>query len=438
MDSRILPHRTPSMSRLSRWSSVTGLPYVAFAASLLVLWGPAIRAETLTWDACIAQTTRYNAALRAAHDRLRAAESRTRSAAGAFLPQISAAASRNSYDYAGTNPPTDYNASVTATQNLFAGFRDEATLAQAEANAAATEATLRIAKAQASYDLKSAFAALRHARASLRLADDIIGRREENLKLVELRYEGGRENKGSYFLSRAAVGQARYERLQAGHALLVAQEQLARVLGRDEARDLDIVGEVPEASPPERLDLEKLLPQVPEYQQALAEERAAEEDVRIARSALLPTLNLSGTAARQGDEWLSGDRRNSAALTLTVPIFSGGKDYHATESAAATLDATRASRDHTARTVRTALQQGYTGYLQADRKREVDRDFLAAATARAEIARSKYNNGLLSFEDWDIIENDLIIRQKAVLTSSRDRVTAEAAWELAQGKGVIP
>jgi hypothetical protein len=44
----------------------------------------------------------------------------------------------------------------------------------------------------------------------------------------------------------------------------------------------------------------------------------------------------------------------------------------------------------------------------------------------------------MSFEDWDRIENDLIQRQKTVLQSQRDRVTAEAAWEQAQGKGVIP
>jgi hypothetical protein len=57
---------------------------------------------------------------------------------------------------------------------------------------------------------------------------------------------------------------------------------------------------------------------------------------------------------------------------------------------------------------------------------------------RAEIARSKYNNGLLSFEDWDLIENDLINRQKALLVSVRERVTAEAGWEQARGEGAIP
>jgi hypothetical protein len=44
----------------------------------------------------------------------------------------------------------------------------------------------------------------------------------------------------------------------------------------------------------------------------------------------------------------------------------------------------------------------------------------------------------MTFEDWDIIENDLIQRLKTFLQSQRDRVIAEASWELAQGKGVIP
>ena len=141
---------------------------------------------------------------------------------------------------------------------------------------------MRVARAQASFDLKSAFAALRHAQDSSMLADDIIRRREENLKLVELRFEGGRGNRRVVLSSRAAVSQARYERLQAQHALSWPREQLARALGNDRAQGFDIAGNVPEAAPPAVVDLEALLPQVPEYLQARAQEQAAEQDVRIA------------------------------------------------------------------------------------------------------------------------------------------------------------
>ncbi len=412
--------------------------YARWLALLPVAWlgAASAAAAELGWEACVTMTAQQNAALRAAYDNVRAAEHTARSAFGGYLPSVSASAGHTKYNPSTTS--STYTASITATQNLFAGFKDQASVAQADANTAAAEAQLRIAKAQASFDLKSAFAALRYAEDNLKLADDIIRRREENLRLVELRFEGGRENKGSYFLSRAALAQARYERLQALHAIAVAQETLARVLGRDDVGSVAIVGNVPEAAPPEKIDIEALLAQVPEYRQSLAQEKAAGEAVRIARSGLLPTLNLTGTAGRQGEDWFPNDRRNSAGVSLSVPIFSGGSDYYATQSAAASLSAAQANRENLTRTLRTKLQQGHTGYVQAEVKRTVDREFLEAAATRAEIARSKYNNGLLSFEDWDIIENDLISRQKAALASQRDRITAEATWEQAQGKGVIP
>ncbi len=433
----ISPRFRLSLSVFSLKTHATRVLMAACALGLLAA-APSVRAETLAWETCVALAAQHNAALRAARDTVSAAEHQTRSAFGGYLPSVSAGTGYTKYNYSGTSPDPSYTASVTATQNLFAGFKDQASVAQAEANTAAAEAALRIAKAQASFDLKSAFAALRYAQDSLKLADDIIRRREENLRLVELRFEGGRENKGSYFLSRAALEQARYERLQAEHALVVARAQLARVLGRDDAGALDVTGNVPENPPPGGIDAEALLPQVPEYRQALAQEQAATEAVRIARAGLLPTLNLTGTAGRQGEDWFPGDRRNSAGVSLSVPIFSGGKDYYATKGAGASLSAAQANRENLGRTLRTRLQQGYTGFVQAEAKRTVDREFVAAATVRAEIARGKYNNGLLSFEDWDIIENDLINRQKTALVSGRERVTAEATWEQAQGAGVIP
>jgi outer membrane protein TolC len=125
-------------------------------------------------------------------------------------------------------------------------------------------------------------------------------------------------------------------------------------------------------------------------------------------------------------------------LNLSVPLFSGGRDYYTTKSAAASLEAVSSNRDNVERQLLVRLKQTYASYVESEEKLKVDQAFLEAAILRAEIARSRYNNGLMSFEDWDRIENDLIQRQKTVLQSQRDRVTAEAAWEQAQGKGVIP
>lgn len=396
--------------------------------------------EVLTWAESVRQAAASNPDLRAARDNLRAAEMDVRGAGSGFLPKLTGSVAKNDSTVPASTIITtpDYNAALTASQNLFAGFRDQASVAQARANRAVAEINLRIARARLSFDLKSVFAALRYAEDALTLSADILHRREQNLRLVELLYESGRENKGSLFLSQATLSQARFELLQAEQALRVAQAQFARVLGRNDPQALRLAGEVPTMMPPRQVDFAQAVQDTPDQQRALAQIEAAKAGVDIASSTFWPSLDLSGTASLQGDDWFPEDRRNSVSLSLTVPIFSGGKDYYGTRSASAKQSAAEASREGLIRQLRTQLEQNYAGYAQAVAKLSVDEDFLKAATARAEIARSKYSNGLMSFEDWDIIENDLINRQKAVLQSRRDRITAEAAWEQALGYGVIP
>ena len=396
--------------------------------------------EMLTWEESVRQAAAVNPDLRAARDNLRAAEMDVRGAGSGFLPTLTGSAAKS--DTSGTTTTTtstpDYSTALTASQNLFAGFRDQASVAQARANRAVAEANLRTARARLSFDLKSAFAALRFADDALVLSADILQRREQNLRLVELRYESGRENKGSLYLSQATLSQARFESLQAEQALRVAQAQFARVLGRDNPQTLRLAGEVPITAPPAQVDFVQAVQDTPDQQRALAQVEAAKAGVDIASSTFWPSLDLSGTASRSGDDWVPDDRRNSVSLSLTVPIFSGGRDYYGVRSAGARESAAEATRENLIRQLRAQLEQAYANYAQAVAKLGVDEDFLKAASARAEIARSKYSNGLMSFEDWDIIENDLINRQKAVLQSRRDRVTAEAAWEQALGTGAIP
>jgi len=407
------------------------LPALAAAQSVV---------EPLTWEESLRQAAAANPDLRVARDNLRAAEMDVRGAGSGFLPKLTGSVAKNdsSISTSTTTTAPDYSAALTASQNLFAGFRDQASVAQARANRIIAEANLRAARARLSFDLKSAFAALRSADDSLVLSADILRRREQNLRLVELLYESGRENKGSLYLTQATLSQARFESLQAEQALRVAQAQFARALGRDDLQAMHLLGDVPIAAPPTEIDFVQAVQDTPDLQRAVAQVEAAKAGVDIVSSAFWPSLDLSGTASRSGNDWFPGGRGNSVSLNLTVPIFNGGKDYYGARSAGARESATEATREGLVRQLRAQLEQAYAGYVQSAAKLSVDEDFLKAATARSEIARSKYSNGLMSFEDWDIIETDLIVRQKAVLQSRRDRVTAEATWEQALGNGAIP
>lgn len=413
--------------------------FVVRTLAIAAVTFPALAETPLTWEACVQEAWARNADVRTARATLEASQFQLQSAYSGYLPQLSASTSYTDInDPAATASSTPYAASISITQNLFAGFQDQGKVAQGAANTAVAEATLAAAAARLNSDLRGAFAGLGYAQTNVTLTEDIVRRLQENLRLVELRYEGGRENKGSYLLTKATLGQARFEHLQARQALATAQTQLARTLGRELSDELRVTGVVPGEPPPAKPDFVRLAEQTPDYRQVVAQEKSAAAGVTLARAPLYPSLNLTGTTVRDGANWFPDDQRRTVGLTLSVPIFSGGKDYYGAKGAASNLAAATTNKESVDRQLRVKLKQAHAAFVESVEKLKVDEDFLEAAETRADIARAKYQNGLISFEDWDRIENDLILRQKTLLASRRERVNAEAAWEFAIGRGLVP
>ena len=411
------------------------LTFILLAALATVGAARALAAEprALSFDESVSLAAQRNADLRNAQANLQAAEQRARAAYSGFLPQLSG---NVNYSDSSTGSGT-YSTGVTASQNLFTGFQDQARVTQAAANTESARASLQLSKAQLSRDLKVAYTGLLYAQNNVVLTETIQRRLEENLRLVELRFESGRENKGSYLLTRASLAQARLESLQARQALHSGQAQLARVLGQD-VEPLRVADAVPLAAPAVVEDFAVLVREAPEVRDALAREKSAEAEVQLVRGGFYPNVNVSGSATREGENWAPDDKRNSVSATISIPLYSGGRDLYGTRAAVASLDAARNSRESIEQQLRVRLRQSHAAYVESVERLNVDREFLDAAELRASIARARYQNGLISFEDWDRIESDLIQRQKAYLASQRDRVAAEAAWELARGTGVIP
>ena len=63
----------------------------------------------------------------------------------------------------------------------------------------------------------------------------------------------------------------------------------------------------------------------------------------------------------------------------------------------------------------------------------VQKKYVEASDIRAEIARQQYEDGLLSFENWVLIEDDVISRRKLLLDAQKNAMAAEAAWWKAIG-----
>src|SRR5262249_45196414 len=153
---------------------------------------------TLTWEQCVREAVKKNPDLGASHENFQSASDRAKGARSGFFPQVSAELDYRHGDQFSnrglsslTSQPGKnlYSTSLSVTQNLFAGFQDQAKVRRGVADRDAARMSLEEAKAQASYDLKSAFARLQYAQSAVQVTKSISRRREENLKLIELRYE---------------------------------------------------------------------------------------------------------------------------------------------------------------------------------------------------------------------------------------------------------
>jgi len=418
--------------------------------AIFMFCGAASALDPLTWQDCVEIVMEHNPDLRSAEQNLSSSEYLADAAYSGFLPQVTANLSYNRGNRAtfqgssggagatqdGNISSSRYSTSLSVTENIFSGFQDMGKVKQGRANKDVSKASLDATKVQVSFDLKSSFAGLLYAQDYEKLTREIIKRREDNASLVELRFEGGIENRGNLLLSKAFLSQAKFDNIVAKHSVDVSREKLAKVLGHDDAERIRITGTVPIEEHKKAPDFKQIVLETPDHRQAEARERSMMAGVTIARSQFFPSVNLVGSVSRQGSSW--DQNNNSVGANLSLPIFDGANNYFNFKSSQAGSAAASWSKESVDRQTLPKLKEAYKIFVESLEKLKVDRDFLEAATVRAEISRNKYNNGLLSFEDFDSIENDLITKQKTVLQSERDVILAEAAWQQAKGKGIIP
>jgi outer membrane protein TolC len=396
-------------------------------------------AEVLTWDDSLRAAAAANPDLNAARESVRAAESGRRAAYSPFLPQVTAGAGHSASHVEGTPGVSDgYSLDLSARQNLFAGGTDRAALTRASAAESQARASLDLVRADVGFQLRAAFARQLYAQDQEALARDIARRRQENSRLVELRFEAGREHKGSALRSRAAWSQADFEAAQAARALATARRALARVMGRSAFEVFTVTGTLTSSAPDAAPDFVALGLLTPSYRRQEAGWTSARAGVSTARGRWLPEVAASGSASRDGGDWPPDRDRWSLGLSASVPLFSGGKDLYDLRGAQADERRARAELEAAGLSAALDLEEAHSGLLDAAGRAAVQREFLEAARVRSEIARGQYTSGLLSFEDWDLIENDLINQQKSWLVSLRDAVVAEAEWDRTRGKGPIP
>ena len=84
--------------------------------------------------------------------------------------------------------------------------------------------------------------------------------------------------------------------------------------------------------------------------------------------------------------------------------------------------------------IKVMLEEYKKNYQDAHERVAVHKIFLEAAQARSAIAENQYSTGLIGFDNWIIIEDDLVRITKQYLESQSQVLRAQAQWHNANAK----
>jgi outer membrane protein len=174
----------------------------------------------------------------------------------------------------------------------------------------------------------------------------------------------------------------------------------------------------------------------PDLAAARAQAAAASAQIRVARSAELPSLSLNSNAARTySNPALFAGPSYGVTLGLSIPIFNGFSRQYDVAAARAQADAVSALADQTRQQVVTEVFVSYYALQTAEQRVATADDLLASAEQSVQVATGRYREGVGSIID-------LLTAQTALANARAQQVQSRWQWytslaQLARDAGVL-
>ena len=406
---------------------------------ILILLGyaftvPAFAQEVLTWADCLAEARKNHPDLISAAESVNQEKAAKEVIGSTLFPQIGVDLDI-SRAKTGNTTANSYSYGVSGTQLIFDGMKASSEVKAASENVAAAEQNYRFASTEIRLNLRGAFINLLKAQELVKVSEEIVKIRRDNLALIRLRYESGLEHRGALLTAEANFASASFELAQAKRNVEFVQRQLTKELGRKEFTPLTVAGDFTvRETAVEKPDFGVLVKNSPSVLNALAQKNAASFGIQSARANFFPAVSGSAGAEKSGAAWPPDNDRWNAGVSVSLPLFEGGLKTAQLAQARSAYKQAEADERSTRDTIVVSLERTWAALRDTLETVDVRRKSLEASEERSRIAQAQYSTGFIAFDDWIIIENTLVEAKKSYLEGQADALLAEAAWIQAKGE----
>ncbi|MDD5656376.1 MAG: TolC family protein [Elusimicrobia bacterium] len=412
------------------------------ACAGLLAWPSSARGQeagaVLTWDDCVALALRKNPDLASSRRGVEAGEASYKGSFNGIMPQLSLSDGYN--ETGGTRGGgKSWQAQAAAGIDIF-NFSNIAAIRSSKAALGQARAGLRLSAAQVRLALRQAFLQLLFSQENIETSRKIKELRERSSRLVTLRYNSGRESKGNMMRAQAQALQAGTDYELSSLDLRAAQKALDRQLGLDDFRAFTATGALAAGELPQEPAADSpLLSRRPDIAVQEAAVKAARAALDQSRSPLWPSFSASYARTRSGPTNFDSSQSGwSLGGILSYPIFGGGPTatYYGISAAQRNIEKAREDLRAVRAQALVDLDDSWTNLASAAAQVKVATALLVAARQRNTEADIRYDSGLLSYDNWEIISSDRISQERQTLAAQLSAASAQAEWERAAGLGL--
>ena len=401
----------------------------ALVGCALALTAQPVQAETLM-DA-LAKAYATNPSLQASRATLRATDEGVAQALSGWRPAVSASGSSSAKqsetnaspgNKIDTNPKT---LSLSISQSLYAGGQTTANISSAENSVLAQRARLQSAEQTVLLNAATAYLNVLRDQAVVELNAKNEEVLSSQLEATQDRFNVGEITRTDVHQAQSRLAGATADRIKAEGDLESSRANYANLMG-----DAPTALEAPNLALnlPETLGaaLDQAKDTNPTVLAAIYDEKSARDGIDSTKGKLLPSVDVSGSAARA----LEATSRNSwsntfeAKVTLSVPLYQSGSVYSQLRQARQTASATRLTMDQTKRDVAEQVSTAWETLVATRARIEAIKTQVRAAETALEGVQREASVGSRTVLDVLDSEQELLDARVNLVKSQRDETVA--------------
>jgi len=412
------------------------LPALLFAA---VGYAAAQQAPIdLSWDDCVREALANNPGLKARKLTIDQYKYLLLAGYNAYLPRVSLSHSVSRSGGGNTPPSTRWGLSASISEPVF-DLSAMSSIRTSKINYEKTLSDYRSESAALRQSLYSAFMSLLVAQEQVSVDKKILSIREQNARLIQLKYESGMESRGNTMYAAALHELSKANAQKSERALNMSRRELLKNMGVSAYRPIIAKGEL--KAPEYNFKAEDVKAALEKIPQVISLEKGIEaykERLLSAQYSLFPTLNASQSVSWSGPGEFPANRSWSMGLSLNLPLFSSGITYYANNTKAARL--ALQSAEESLKDLKISLENdivsGYDDFLNTRDTAVSNVNVLAANEERYKESQIKYMAGQISFIDLENVEQSMVDAQQKHLQYLRNANNKKLSLENFLGVGL--